>query len=345
MRFPFSLTRSLTSYLFRKRREGEVYFPLVLMLEPLHACNLRCVGCGRIREYADTLDRQLTVEQSLMALDECGAPIVSLCGGEPLLYEPVTELCEKILERKKHIYFCTNGVLLAKRIDRLPRHRRLFINVHLDGLAEEHDAAAGRSGVFDAAVEGIRAAKEAGYRVYTNTTLYAQTDTDRTIELFGLMKKLKVDGIMLSPAYSYEAVESCAVDADGQGESIFLSRQEIHDKFNEILARSRPFPLTASPLYLDFLCGKLELDCAAWANPTYNIQGWRGPCYLRGDKHFDSYDDLVDGTDWARMGTDAEPACSDCLVHCGYEPAAVFESGRSLRNMLRMAAWQFLGIG
>jgi len=241
MRFPLSLTRSLTSYLFRKRRAGKKYFPLVLMLEPLHACNLRCAGCGRIREYADVLDQRLSVDQSLAALDDCGAPIVSVCGGEPLLYEPLDELLDKILERGKHIYLCTNGVLLAGRIDRLPRNRKLFINVHLDGLDAEHDAAAGRQGVFDEAVEGIRAAKAAGYRVYTNTTIYAQTDLDRTVELCEFLKSLKIDGIMISPAYGYESVESCAANDDGSG-SIFLTREEIYEKFDLLAERTRHFP-------------------------------------------------------------------------------------------------------
>ena len=206
MRFPFSLTRSMTAYLLRKRLAGEKKFPLVLMLEPLHACNLSCAGCGRIREYADTMHRRLSVDQCLAAADECGAPIVSVCGGEPLIYPEIEVLVESLILRRKHVYLCTNGVLLAKKIHGLRPSSRLFINVHLDGMEATHDRMVGRDGVFAAAIHGIVAAKAAGFIVCTNTTVYRDTDMDEIAVLFGYLHELGVDGFMISPAFGYAAV-------------------------------------------------------------------------------------------------------------------------------------------
>jgi len=337
MRFPFSLTRSMTGYLLRKRLAGEKKFPLVLMLEPSHACNLSCDGCGRVREYADTLGRRLSVDQCLAALEECGAPIVSICGGEPLVYPEIEELVGKILARRKHIYLCTNGLLLKKKLPGFPPGDRLLINVHLDGMEATHDRATGRPGAFAAATDGIRAARAAGFRVCTNTTIYKQTDMHEIAVLLEYLTELGVDGLMISPAYGYEAVRR--TDPDG-AERIFMTREEIHEKFRRARPMLRRFRLTASPIYMDFLCGRRELPCAAWANPTYNVCGWRGPCYLIADAHYRTYRELLAATDWDKLGPSGDPRCRHCLVHCGFEPAAVLRANKGLRDIIKMAVWQ-----
>ena len=337
MRFPLSLTRSLAGYLLRKKLRGEKRFPLVLMLEPLHACNLTCAGCGRIREYRDTIGSRLSVRQCLDAIDECGAPIVSICGGEPLIYSELEELVGRTLAAGKHVYLCTNGLLLAGKLHGLPPSDRLMINVHVDGMEATHDLIVGREGVFAAAIEGIRAAKAAGFRVCTNTTVYRQTDMHEIVVLLEYLTELDVDGFIISPAYGYQAVEPCgAAPAD----SIFMTRDEVHEKFRSVRGQLERMKLNASPIYLDFLCGQRDLPCAAWANPTYNTCGWRGPCYLVADTHHATYRELIEATDWDAYGPEADPRCRDCLVHCGFEPAAVLATDKSLRDMFRMAVWQ-----
>jgi len=327
----------MTGYLLRKRLAGETRFPLVLMLEPLHACNLSCAGCGRIREYADTMHQRLSVERCLAAVEECDAPIVSICGGEPLIYGEIGQLAGRILAEGRHIYLCTNGVLLEQKLHHLPRSDRLMINVHLDGMEASHDQMAGREGVFAAAVAGIRAAKAAGFGVCTNTTLYKQTDLDELVVLLEYLTQLGVEGLMISPAYSYQAVEQS--DPDGADE-LFMDREEIHALFRRAMPMLRRFKLNASPIYLEFVRGQRELPCAAWANPTYNVRGWRGPCYLLADDHYATYRELVEATDWDRLGPGGDPRCRDCLVHYGFEPAAVLSSKPGMRDLLKMAVWQ-----
>jgi hopanoid biosynthesis associated radical SAM protein HpnH len=337
MRFPFSLTRSVTGYLLRKRLAGTARYPLVLMLEPLHACNLRCAGCGRIREYNSTIGQRLSVDQCLAALDECGAPVVSICGGEPLIYPELPELIQRILADGKHIYLCTNGVLLEQKLATLPRSGRLFINVHLDGMEDTHDRLVERAGVFDAAVRGIRAAKADGRFVCTNTTVYRETDMHEIAVLFEYLTTLGVDGLMISPGYGYEAV---AEDDAQKASALFLTRDDIAEKFQQARALLSRFKITASPIYMDFLCGQRELTCAAWASPTYNVRGWRGPCYLLADGHYASYRELLEATDWAAYGHDGDHRCEHCMMHSGFEPAAVFAAHRRLRDALAMALWQ-----
>jgi len=337
MRFPFSLTRSMTSYLLRKRLAGEKKFPLVLMLEPLHACNLSCAGCGRIREYADTMHCRLSIEQCLAAAKECGAPIVSVCGGEPLIYPEIEVLVESLVLHRKHVYLCTNGTLLAKKIRGFRPSSRLFVNVHLDGMEATHDRMVDRKGVFEEAIHGIVAAKSAGFYVCTNTTVYRDTDMDEIAVLFDYLHELDVDGFMISPAFGYPAV--CYADPAGAA-GIFMTRDEVHEKFRAARATLDRFRLTASPIYMEFLCGQRELTCAAWANPTYNVRGWRGPCYLLGDAHYKTYRELVDSTDWSRLGFGGDPRCEHCLVHCGFEPAAVLTAQKGFGDVLRMAVWQ-----
>jgi hopanoid biosynthesis associated radical SAM protein HpnH len=336
MRFPLSLTRSLTGYLLKQKLAGRKKFAMVLMLEPLHACNLACAGCGRIREYAETMTTKLPLADCLAAVDECGAPVVSICGGEPLIYPDIGPLVEQILARRRHIYLCTNGMFIERKLAELPRDNRLFFNVHVDGMEATHDRLVCREGVFAAAIRGIQAAQAAGFRVYTNTTVYRETDMDEIAVLFEYLTELGVDGMMISPAYAYQAV--CAEDG-ASADELFMTRQQIQAKFRGAEQRLRQFRLTATPIYLDFLCGRRELSCAAWANPTRNLRGWKGPCYLITDGHYASYQALLDQTEWTQLGPGNDSRCKDCLVHCGFEPSAVLNGG-SLRDMLRMAAWQ-----
>lgn len=327
----------MTAYLLRKRLSGEKRFPLVLMLEPLHACNLSCAGCGRIREYADTVHQRLSIAQCMAAAADCGAPIVSVCGGEPLIYPEIEVLVESLVMQRKHVYLCTNGLLLAKKIHALRPSSRLFINVHLDGMEVTHDRLVGREGVFAEAIRGIVEAKIAGFQVCTNTTVYRDTDMHEVAVLFGYLRELGVDGVMISPAFGYEAVCKANVKAS---EQIFMTRAQVHEKFCAAENLLRPFRLTASPIYQEFLCGRRDLPCAAWANPTYNVRGWRGPCYLLGDAHHETYRELIEKTDWGHVGPGGDPRCTHCLVHCGFEPAAVLLAEKGFRDVLRMAVWQ-----
>jgi hopanoid biosynthesis associated radical SAM protein HpnH len=336
MRFPFSLTRSLTGYLLRKKWAKEKQFPLVLMLEPLHACNLRCQGCGRVREYADTVDQRLSVDECLESVEECGAPVVSICGGEPLIYPEIESLVDGIVAQGRHVYLCTNGLLLEKKLAGLRPTSQLLINVHIDGMDTSHDRITGRAGVFATAVKGIRAAKAAGFQVCTNTTIYKETNLDEITVLFGYLTELGVDGLMVSPAYGYESV--CQSEP-GSKSDLFLTREEVRERFRQAREAWSRFRLTATPIYLDFLCGARELPCAAWANPTRNVRGWKAPCYLITDAHYPTYRELLEKTDWDQLGPGRDPRCEHCLVHCGFEPAAVL-FGNRWTDLVRMAVWQ-----
>src|SRR5262245_33543323 len=311
MRFPLSLAANMTGYMARKKLTGAKRFPLVLMLEPLHACNLTCTGCGRIREYESTIKQRLTVEECLESVDECGAPIVSICGGEPMIYPDIGRLVRGLLKRRKHIYLCTNGMFIQKRLHEFRPTSRFFFNVHLDGLEETHDLAVERPGVFRAAVEGIKAAKKAGFLVCTNTTVYKETDLGEIDALFAYLTRLGVDGFMMSPAYGYTAVHETNPQGAAQ---IFMTRDDIRAKFKEAQKLLKKYKMASSPIYLEFLSGKRELTCTAWGNPTRNVRGWKGPCYLITDEHHASFRDLIDNTAWEDYGYGNDPRCEHCMV-------------------------------
>jgi len=365
MRFPLSLTAGMAAYIAKNKlhpkpewqadRSGEApngnpfhiihtepngggsphpmikkRFPLVLMLEPLHACNLTCTGCGRIREYESTITEKLSVGQCLAAVEECGAPIVSLCGGEPMLHPGLARITSEILARRRHIYLCTNGMFLAKKLHEYTPHGRLFFNVHLDGLEKSHDRAVEREGVFREAVEGIRVAKQAGFKVCTNTTVYAETDMNELAELFEFLEQFDVDGHMLSPAYGYTAVND---------QEIFMTREDVHEKFRDLDKLAKRFRLNTTPIYQDFLEGERDLPCTAWGNPTYNIRGWKGPCYLITDTHHQSFEDLMTKTPWERYGAGNDQRCENCMVHCGYEPSAALGINAKLSDNFRLLSW------
>ena len=299
MRFPLKLTANLTRYIATKRIRGEKKFPLVMMLEPLHACNLTCTGCGRIREYKSTIDEMLTVEQCLAAMEECGAPVVSICGGEPMIYPEISRLVKEILARGRHIYLCTNGMFIRKKLHEFQPSSSFFWNVHLDGLERTHDLCVERDGVFREAIEGIKAAKAAGFYVCSNTTIYKETDLSEIAELYAYLHELGVDGYMLSPAYSYAAVMT---------REIFMSRDEVREKFRQALALIEKYNLMISPIYREYLKGERELTCTAWGNPTYNPRGWKGPCYLMTDAHHDTFRGFIEDTPWEKVRPGKRPA-------------------------------------
>lgn len=328
------MTTSMAGYLARKGLSGQEKYPLVMMLEPLHTCNLTCTGCGRIREYKSTIDEILPVEQCLKAVEECGAPIVSICGGEPLMYPEIGRLASEILKRKKHIYLCTNGMFLRKRLHDFKPTSRFFFNVHLDGLEKTHDICVERDGVFREAVEGIKAAKAAGFLVASNTTIYKETDIEEIAELFAYLQTLGVDGHMLSPAYSYSSVMT---------QDIFMSRQEIQEKFRMASQLLERYNIVTSPIYMEFLRGERELMCTAWGNPTYNPRGWKGPCYLITDAHHETFKGLIENTPWEKYGHGRDPRCENCMVHAGYEASAVLGGNKKLGDTWKMLHWTFSG--
>jgi hopanoid biosynthesis associated radical SAM protein HpnH len=289
-------------------------FPLVMMLEPLHACNLTCTGCGRIREYESSIRERLSLEQCLKAVDECGAPMVSICGGEPLLYPEIGQLTAAILERGKWIQLCTNGMFMIKRLKDFKPHPGLVFNVHLDGMEKNHDFSVEREGVFKEAIEGIKAAKAAGFKVFTNTTVYKETDMKEIWELYEFLEPLKVDGHAIAPAYGYSAVNQ---------REIFLTRDDVHEKFKDIDKMAKRFPLVSSPIYM----------------PTYNVKGWKGPCYLITDAHHDTFEDLMTKTPWDNYGEGNDPRCAECMVHCGYEPSAAYGINSKFSDPFKQLGW------
>jgi hopanoid biosynthesis associated radical SAM protein HpnH len=367
MRFPLSMTAGMAGYIFKNKMhprpewqknaaphldasnpfrilhariaEGDSRqphpmikkrFPIVLMLEPLHACNLTCTGCGRIREYESTITERLPLEECLAAVDECGAPMVSICGGEPMMYPQIGELVAGILERNKHIYLCTNGMFIRKRIHEFTADRRFFFNVHLDGLEKTHDICVEKEGVFREAIEGIKVAKRAGFMVCTNTTIYKETDMKEIEALFEYLEQFDVDGHQLSPAYGYSAVND---------REIFMTRDDIHEKFADVDKMFKRFRLNQTPMFLEFLKGDRDLPCTAWGNPTYNIKGWKGPCYLITDAHYKTFEALMTETPWENYGHGNDPRCEHCMVHCGYEPSAALGINAKLADSFKMLSW------
>jgi len=329
VRFPLSLTVDLARYLMKQRLQGVEKFPLVLMLEPTHQCNLACVGCGRIQEYRDTLGKSLTLDECLAAVEECGAPVVTVTGGEPLLYPPVYELVEELVHRNKHIHLCTNAILLEKALPRLPRSPRLALSIHLDGLAETHDRLLGRPGLFSLVIQAIKAAKEQGFRVCTNTTIYKDSDIQEIEILFAYLTQLGVDGILVSPAYSFEGVAT----------ELFLSREEIQQKFRLLTQNHLNFRYFSTPLYLSFLRGERHYDCTPWANPTRTPLGWRAPCYQILDGHYDTFAELMERTAWEHYGPGRDPRCAQCMMHSGFEPSVVRHLGGRLGDLWTMLRW------
>jgi len=306
---------------------------MVLMLEPLYTCNLACLGCA-LERHTGRLEDRLTLGECLKAVDETGAPIVSLCGGEPTIYPELQELVNGIIDRKRHIYLCTNALLLDTKVfDRIPPHKRLTINVHLDGMQKTHDLVCDRAGVFDKAIEMIRESKRLGYHVTTNTTVFKETDMAEIEELCRLVSSLDVDGMMISPGYHYESVDH----------DIFLGRQEIHTKFKRVLELSQRYKLMSTPMYLEFTAGMRDYRCSPWSTVTRTPRGWKGPCYLIGVKYYETWEDFWTGVDWEYWESREDRLCQNCMMHSGFEASAMFELRKSPRDMVRMAMWNLGG--
>jgi hopanoid biosynthesis associated radical SAM protein HpnH len=316
-------------YLLRQRLAGRERFPLVVELEPLFQCNLACAGCGKIQHPTDVLRRRMGVEQAVAAVEECGAPVVSIAGGEPLVHPEIHTIAAELVKRRKFVYLCTNAILLERRLDRFTPSPYFAWAIHLDGLRERHDASVERAGVFDKAVSAIRAAKARGFRVTTNTTFFTHDSPQTVREVLDFLgDELEVDEMEISPAYAYEKApdqEHC------------LGVRQTRELFREAFAdgRRRRWRLNHSPLFLDFLEGKVELECTAWGIPSYSLLGWQRPCYLMADGYAQTYAELVEGTDWSRYGRGRDPRCENCMAACGYEPTAVLQTTRSPRQALR----------
>lgn len=326
MGVPISQMWTVATYVLRQKLAHRRRYPLVLMLEPLFRCNLACAGCGKIQYPAHILKKNLTPEQCFRAVDECGAPMVSIPGGEPLLHPQIKEIVAGLVQRKKYIYLCTNALLLKEKIDLFTPSKYLTFSVHMDGLQEHHDFAVCREGTYDVAMAGMREAVKRGFRVTTNTTLFEGADPKNVRAFFDEMMKLGVEGMMLSPGYSYDK-------APDQGH--FLGKAKTRKLFTKILSnRKKSWKFNQSVLFLEYLMGQRHYKCTPWGMPTYNMFGWQKPCYLLQDGYADTFKELMEATGWDGYGTESgNPKCANCMVHSGYEASAVDETFGSIRGM------------
>jgi hopanoid biosynthesis associated radical SAM protein HpnH len=329
---PLRQSIRLASYLLKQKLRRREKFPVLVELEPLFACNLKCAGCGKIAQPASLLKQRMPVEQAVAAVEESGAPMVSIAGGEPLMHPEIDEIVRQLLARRKIVFLCTNALLLPKHLHKFKPHRNFAWMVHIDGLRERHDASVRKPGGFDGAVDAIRQAKAAGFRVMTNTTFF-NTDTPEDVRavLDFLNDELKVDNMQISPAYAYEKAPD---------QEHWLGVEETRALFAKAFAdgRRRKWRLNHSPVFLDFLEGKRELACTPWGIPSYSLLGWQRPCYLLDDSYARTYKELIETTDWSAFGRGKDPRCANCMAHCGYEPTAVIATLGSLRETLRAAA-------
>ena len=372
MRFPLALTSKIAAYIVGHKIRGTKKFATVLQLEPLHTCNLTCTGCGRIREYSTSLKDLLPLEDCLAAAAECNAPMVSICGGEPLIYPQIEALVEGLHEQGRIIYICTNAMFMRKKMrewmaSEYPKRAEfidgkissllaanliaekdavairqgpkdatkptigpskwMYWNVHLDGLERTHDLIVEREGVFKECILAMKMAKQLGYQVATNTTIYKETDMSEIEQMFDFLSDMGVDGHTISPGYEYDAAKKDMIKRlNLQPENFFLTRQMTIEKFKQIEQWMKDYTLFGTPIYFEFLAGKRDLTCSAWAIPTRNIRGWKGPCYLMTDAHYSSYQELLDRVEWDKYGVEngvvKDSRCENCMVHCGYEPTA-----------------------
>ncbi|MCP5081058.1 MAG: adenosyl-hopene transferase HpnH [Alphaproteobacteria bacterium] len=321
MAVPFIQQVRVGAYIMKQKLKGNARYPLVLMLEPLFRCNLACPGCGKIDYPAEILNKRLSLEDCLQAVDECGAPIVSIPGGEPLIHKEMKQIVDGIVARKKFVYLCSNALLLKKKLNDYTPSPYLTFSIHLDGLEDEHDKAVDQKGTFKIAVDAIREAVSRGFRVTVNCTLFNNAEPDRVAEFFDFVSTLGVESITISPGYAYERAPA---------QEHFLNRTQTKTIFRDLfrLGRSegRKWQFNQSSLYLDFLAGNQTYECTPWGNPTRNVFGWQRPCYLVGEGYVQSFKELMEATEWDAYGTGKYEKCADCMVHCGYEPTAVADT-------------------
>ena len=329
MPVPMRQAARMGAYLMEQKLRGNDKYPLIVELEPLFQCNLACEGCGKIQHPVHELKRRMPVDQAIGAIEECGAPMVSIAGGEPLIHPEIDEIVRQLVARKKFVYLCTNALLLEKKLDLFEPSPYFSWAIHMDGLRERHDESVSRDGVFDTAVSAIRTAKAAGFRVTTNTTFFTH-DTPETVRsvLDFLNDDLEVDQMMISPAYAYEKAPD---------QEHFLGVRQTRELFKSAFGdgRRKRWRLNHSPVFLDFLEGKTDLQCTAWGIPSYSLFGWQKPCYLMADGYVSTYKELIETTDWDAYGRGKDPRCDNCMAHCGYEPTAVLKSTGSLKESLR----------
>jgi len=327
MGIPVSQMWTVASYVLKQHLAGRRQYPLVLMLEPLFRCNLACAGCGKIQYPAHVLKMNLSPEECFKAVDECGAPMVSIPGGEPLMHPEIDRIVAGLVARRKYIYLCTNALLLKEKIHLFQPSKYLSFSVHVDGQREHHDFSVCKEGGFDIAIEGIREAVKRGFRVTTNTTLFDGADPKSVRAFFDEMMALGVEGMMLSPGYSYDKAPD---------QQHFLGRARTRRLFRAILSNRKPeWKFNMSPLFLEFLMGRRNYACTPWGMPTYNVFGWQKPCYLLQDGYAESYQELLDSTDWSRYGFESgNPKCANCMVHSGYEASAVHDNFSTWRGFV-----------
>jgi hopanoid biosynthesis associated radical SAM protein HpnH len=329
-RYPAGFMLAQAKHRAKMKLLGRARYPSVLMLEPLYTCNLACIGCSKDRHTGKLKDR-IPLDRIFRAVDDCGAPIVNICGGEPTLYPELRELIGGLVARGKYIIFCTNALELETKLyGKIPPSDHLFLMVHLDGMRETHDYVCNRKGVFDQAIQAIRRGKELGYHVFLNTTVFKETKVAEVRELCELVDQLRADGILISPGYEYESVER----------DIFLTRDEIHSKFRAIREFSRQYKINATPLFLEFAAGLRELKCAPWSTVNYTPRGWKAPCYLvEGEGYYERWTDFFDRVDWAYWESRTDPRCANCKMHSGFEHSAVEAAMTSLGGKVRLAMW------
>src|SRR5271167_1100790 len=383
MRFPFTLSAKMAQHIITNKIRRTGKFALVLQLEPLHTCNLTCTGCGRIREYSTNLKDMMSLEECLGSAIECNAPMVSICGGEPLIYPKIEELVDGLLDQGRIVYVCTNGMFMRKKMrDHLARtyspslepkltalvaqdlitdkeaaeirkgkddgrpgikpSKWMYWNVHIDGLEYIHDLIVEREGVFKECIEAVRMAKILGYQVATNTTVYKETEVKEIEGMFEFFSSLEVDGHTISPGYEYDAAKKDMVKRlHKQPEDFFLTRAMTREKFAKILEWGERFTIFGTTVYQEFLAGKRELTCTAWAIPTRNVRGWKAPCYLMTDGHYGGYQEMLSKVQWEKYGVvngvARDPRCEHCMVHCGYDPSGAlgtnYQSGDNWKNI------------
>jgi hopanoid biosynthesis associated radical SAM protein HpnH len=325
MSIPLRQALMVGAYILKQRLRGRRQYPLVLMLEPLFRCNLACAGCGKIQHPTAILRQNLSPEACFGAAEECGAPIVSIAGGEPLLHPQIDIIAAGLVARQKFVYLCTNALRLEQSLPKFTPSPYLTFSVHLDGLRQRHDELVCRDGTFDIAIEAIKAAKAAGFRVTTNTTVFEGENPEELRQFFDYVSTLGIDGMMISPGYSYEKAPD---------QEHFLKRERTKSLFRQIFA-GKKWDMNHSPFFLDFLQGKREYQCTPWGNPNYSVLGWQKPCYLMADGYAASFQELMTETDWDRYGTGRDPRCADCMVHCGYEATAVTDAMSSPAKMAK----------
>ena len=331
MSMPLRQSMRLGAYLMKQKIKRVEKFPLLVELEPLFACNLKCAGCGKIEQPHDVLKKRMPVEQAVAAVLESGAPMVSIAGGEPLMHKQIDEIVRQLLDRNKIVFLCTNAVLLPKHIDKFTPHRNFAWMVHIDGMRDRHDESVRKVGVFDQAVAAIRDAKARGFKVMTNTTFF---DTDTPADVIELLDYLNddlgVDNMQISPGYAYERAPD---------QEHWLGTEQTRALFQKAFGegRRKKWRLNHSPLFLDFLEGKRDFECTPWGIPSYSLLGWQRPCYLLDDGYAQTYKELIETTDWNAYGRGKDPRCANCMAHCGYEPTAVLATMGSLRETIRAA--------